>query len=175
IILSVFGVLMLSAGKAGLSFSNLLRDITEKSTLLGLASGFFLGASVVLFRGASLALEGENNFVKAATSVAFSTTLQTLLLCLYLRFREPGEISKLFLHWKKVGMVSLVSILGSIGWFTAFTIENASYVRTLGQVELVFSLVFSILVFREKVTRLEIGGMVFIIGGIVLLLFFRSG
>ena len=64
IILSVFGVLMLSAGKAGLSFSNLLRDITEKSTLLGLASGFFLGASVVLFRGASLALEGENNFVK---------------------------------------------------------------------------------------------------------------
>ena len=175
IILSVFGVLMLSAGKAGLSFSNLLRNITEKSTLLGLASGFFLGASVVLFRGASLALEGENNFVKAATSVAFSTTLQTLLLCLYLRFREPGEISKLFRHWKKAGMVSLVSILGSIGWFTAFTIENASYVRTLGQVELVFSLVFSILVFREKVTRLEIGGMVFIIGGIVLLLFFRSG
>ena len=80
----------------------------------------------------------------------------------------------MFLHWKKAGMVSLVSILGSIGWFTAFTIENASYVRTLGQVELVFSLVFSILVFREKVTRLEIGGMVLIIGGIVLLLFFRS-
>ena len=126
IIFSVFGVLMLSAGKAGLSLSNLFRDVSEKSTLLGLASGFFLGASVVFFRGASLALDGENSFVNAATSVAFSTSLQTLLLCLYLRFKERGEISKLFRYWKKVGMVSLVSILGSICWFTAFTIENAS-------------------------------------------------
>jgi drug/metabolite transporter (DMT)-like permease len=72
-------------------------------------------------------------------------------------------------------MVSVVSILGSICWVTAFTIENASYVRTLGQIELIFSLAFSIMVFREKVTRLEVGGMIFIIGGIILLLFFRNG
>ena len=101
IILSVFGVLMLSAGKAGLSFSNLLRDITEKSTLLGLASGFFLGASVVLFRGASLALEGENNFVKAATSVAFSTTLQTLLLVFILDSENPERSPNCSVNGKK--------------------------------------------------------------------------
>ena len=172
---SVLGVLMLSAGKAGLSISNLVYSISEKSTLLGLASGFFLGASVVLFRGASLALEGGDSFLKAATTVAFSTSLQTLLLCLYLRFRESGQITKIFLLWKKTGMVSVVSILGSICWVTAFTIENASYVRTLGQIELIFSLAFSIMVFREKVTRLEVGGMIFIIGGIILLLFFRNG
>jgi drug/metabolite transporter (DMT)-like permease len=82
IFISVLGVLVLSAGKAGLQLSNLVAGITQRSTLIGLLSGFFLGASVVLFRGASLALEGGDSFLKAATTVAVSTSFQTLLLCL---------------------------------------------------------------------------------------------
>jgi drug/metabolite transporter (DMT)-like permease len=70
-------------------------------------------------------------------------------------------------------LVSIVSILGSICWVTAFTIENAAHVRTLGQVELLFSLLFSLIVFREQVARLEILGMALILGGIVLLLLYH--
>ena len=173
IFISVLGVLVLSAGKAGLQLSNLVAGITQRSTLIGLLSGFFLGASVVLFRGASLALEGGDSFLKAATTVAVSTSFQTLLLCLYLRLREPGQLRKILKIWKKAGLVSIVSILGSICWVTAFTIENAAHVRTLGQVELLFSLLFSLIVFREQVARLEILGMALILGGIVLLLLYR--
>ncbi|MEE2717913.1 MAG: DMT family transporter [SAR324 cluster bacterium] len=173
ILISVFGVLVLSAGQSGLRLSNLVAGLTQRSTGLGLLSGFFLGASVVLYRGASHALEGGDSFLKAGTTVAFSTTFQTLLLCLFLSVREPEQIGKILRLWKKAGAVSVVSLLGSICWVTAFTIENAAYVRTLGQVELLFSLLFSIIVFREKVARLEVLGMALILGGIVLLLLFR--
>ena len=173
IIISVLGVLVLSAGQAGLKLANLVAGITQRSTLIGLLSGFFLGASVVLYRGASHALEGGDSFLKAATTVAVSTSFQTLLLCLYLRLREPGQLRKILKIWKKAGLVSIVSILGSICWVTAFTIENAAHVRTLGQVELLFSLLFSLIVFREQVARLEILGMALILGGIVLLLLYR--
>jgi drug/metabolite transporter (DMT)-like permease len=143
IFISVLGVLVLSAGKAGLQLSSLVAGITQRSTL------------------------------KAATTVAVSTSFQTLLLCLYLRLREPGQLRKILKIWKKAGLVSIVSILGSICWVTAFTIENAAHVRTLGQVELLFNLLFSLIVFREQVARLEILGMALILGGIVLLLLYR--
>ena len=57
-----------------------------------------------------------------------------------------------------------------IGWFTAFTIQNASYVRALGQVELIFTFLATTLFFKEKVSRTELIGIVMVAGGIVLLL-----
>ncbi len=173
IAVSVSGVLILAAAKAGLTLRSLVSGISEKATLIGLASGFFLGASVVLFRGASHALEGGDSFVRAATTVAVSTTFQTALLCFYLLFREPGQLGRILRSWKKSALVSLVSIIGSICWVTAFTLENAAYVRTLGQVELLFSLLFSVVIFREAVARLEICGMILVVSGIVMMILTR--
>ena len=42
---------------------------------------------------------------------------------------------------------------GTMGWFTAFTLQKAAYVYALGQVELILSLAASVLFFRESVTR----------------------
>ena len=61
-------------------------------------------------------------------------------------------------------------MLGSVGWFTAMTIQNAAYVRAVGQVELIFSFLTSILIFKEKLTIYEILGTVLIVGGILILL-----
>ena len=44
-------------------------------------------------------------------------------------------------------------------WFWAFTLQNAAYVKALGQVELLLSLLASVLFFKEKVSRREILGM----------------
>ena len=60
--------------------------------------------------------------------------------------------------------------IGSIGWFTAMTLENAAYVRAVGQVELVFTFVASYFFFRERSTALEIAGILLIVAGIVILL-----
>ena len=63
-------------------------------------------------------------------------------------------------------------MLGSLGWFTAFTLQNAAYVRALGQVELVFSVLAAWLVFRERSSGRELAGIALIalsIAAIVLL------
>jgi len=64
----------------------------------------------------------------------------------------------------------VTSVAGSIGWFTAMTLEFASYVKTLGQLEFLFTLAISILYFRERPTPMEFMGMGLIIFGAVILL-----
>ncbi|MGB0800028.1 MAG: EamA/RhaT family transporter, partial [Planktomarina sp.] len=53
---------------------------------------------------------------------------------------------------------------GSLGWFTAFALQNVAYVKALGQVELVFSLAVSALIFGERLTLRE--GIALIVVGV---------
>ena len=91
----------------------------------------------------------------------------------YLLWREPGEIGRVITHWRWAGAVSVAGILGSICWFTAFTIQNAAYVRALGQVELVFTFIATTVFFRERVDWRESIGIVLVVASIVLLLLAR--
>ena len=73
-------------------------------------------------------------------------------------------------QWRVASLVGVSGMLGSAGWFTAMTLENAAYVRAVGQVELVFTFIASCFFFRERSTALELAGIVLIVGGIVILL-----
>jgi drug/metabolite transporter (DMT)-like permease len=57
--------------------------------------------------------------------------------------------------------------------FTATTIQNAAYVRALGQVELLFTFGAGHLFFRERSKALELIGIGLVAGGILLLLLHR--
>ena len=61
-------------------------------------------------------------------------------------------------------------MLGSAGWFTAMTLENAAYVRAVGQIELVFTFIASYFFFRERSNTLELAGILLIVTGIIILL-----
>ena len=50
------------------------------------------------------------------------------------------------------------------------TLENAAYVRAVGQIELVFTFIASYFFFRERSTALELGGILRVVAGIVILL-----
>ena len=67
-------------------------------------------------------------------------------------------------------MVGITGVLGSAGWFTAMTLQNAAYVRTLGQVELILTFLASHYLFRERIRKLEVIGVLLIVASIVLLL-----
>ena len=51
-----------------------------------------------------------------------------------------------------------------------FTLQTVAYVNALGQVELIFSLLVSVLVFSETVSRREWQGLIVLAGSILLLL-----
>ncbi|MEL0105911.1 MAG: EamA family transporter [Rhodospirillaceae bacterium] len=170
IIVSLFGVMALSVSQQKISWRNLLTSLTEKPTLIGLASGTFLGASVVFYRGASLSLGGEGFIMQAAYALAVATVLQTVLMGLYLRMREPGQMTAVLRNWKPALMVGVAGVVGSVGWFTAFTIQNAAYVRALGHIELVFMFLTSVFIFKEKSNAMEVAGILAIVAGILILL-----
>ena len=174
VVISTCGVLVISAGKAKLSPANLVRGLTQKSTLIGLSCGLVLGASAVLFRGATLALEHESVLARAAYTAVVATILQTVLMTVWLRAFEPGQITLVIRNWRTAGTVGFVGWLGSLGWFTAFALTNAAYVRALGQIELIFSYLSSLFFFKERVTRTEAIGIVLLILGIVILLLERG-
>ena len=96
-------------------------------------------------------------------------TLQMVVMTVWLYLREPGQLQAVWAARKTALWVGLTSLGGSLGWFTAFTLQNAAYVKAVGQVELILSLAASVLFFREKITRRELGGLAFLIISILIL------
>lgn len=174
ILVSLFGVLALSVAETKISVRSLLTSLTEKPTLIGLACGAMLGASVVLYRGAGLALDDGGYLIRAAMALSVSVVIQTILMGIYLAWREPDQLKAVLVHWRPSLSVGVAGALASVFWFSAFTVQNAAYVRALGQIELVFTMLASVIFFREKVKGLELVGIGFIIAGILILVFTRG-
>jgi len=170
ITVSLFGVFMLSSVKSGRGIKDILFSWTEKAALYGLASAGLLGLSAVSYRGAALSMHAEGVLLPAASTLVVALTIQTGLMTAYLVLSEKGEITKVWQNRNKAMLVGVASMLGSVGWFTAMTMQNAAYVRALGQVELIFTFLTSVLIFRERIAKAEIGGALLIIGGVLILL-----
>ncbi|WP_375551887.1 DMT family transporter [Rhodophyticola porphyridii] len=135
----------------------------------GLASGLLFGISAVGYRGASLSLPEGDVFLRAAFTLAAATAVQTVTLGLWLAWRERGQIAKVLASWRVSGLVGLTSMLGSLGWFTAFTLQTAAYVKALGQIELVFTFLFSVFWLKERSSPKEIWGIALIVASIGLI------
>lgn len=168
--LGVVGIMVLSVAQTDITWKNLVASLFEKPALVGILSGAFLGASVVFYRGAALALEDTETIMRAAYALAVSVTIQTVFMGFYLRFREPGQLTAVVRHWPPALAVGVASVLGSIGWFTAFTLQNAAYVRAVGQIELVFTFIASVFFFKEKTNRVELLGIFLVVAAIFILI-----
>ena len=169
ILIAFAGVLVMTLGRNRLSPSALLFGLKQKATLVGLACGFALGLASVLFRGATLSLEESGMLMRSAYTLAIATTIQTLILLVWLCIFQPGQIQRTFTQWRSCAMVGFAGWAASIFWFMAFTLTHAAYVRALGQIELIFTFLVSVVFFREKVSRTEIIGVILLSGAIVLL------
>ncbi|MGI9426310.1 MAG: DMT family transporter [Hyphomicrobiaceae bacterium] len=173
IIVSLVGVMMISMTKSALTTRALLANWFDKTALIGIASGAFFAVSVIGYRAASLGLDGGDFIIRAATTLAFVTVFQTIVMAIYMQVREPGQVMEVLRSWKMTSLVGLVGMLGSVGWITAMTLQNAAYVRALGQVELIFTFAASYLAFGERSTKSEIAGIILVTAGILALLLWR--
>ncbi|MDX1433813.1 MAG: EamA family transporter [Gammaproteobacteria bacterium] len=173
IVVSLIGVMAISVARQDVSWRALLLGWIERPALIGLASGACFGLSAVSYRAASLSLGGEGFVMQAAFTLAVVTVMQSLAMSLWLAVREPGEMTRVLRAWPVAGLVGLSGMVASACWLTAMTIQNAAYVRALGQIELVFTFVASVLIFRERSNAVEASGIALVIAGIVVLLLWR--
>ncbi len=143
----------------------------DRAALTGILSGALFGISAVSYRAASLSLESGDFIVRAAMTLAFVTLFQTVVMAVVMRIREPGQIRAVFAAWRVSSVVGLTGMLASALWFTAMTLQNAAYVRALGQIELVFTFAASRLVFGERSTVRELVGIGLVTAGVLILVF----
>ncbi len=152
IALGFLGVVLLSDPPEGGSLLN-------RAAALGLLSGVFFALSAVTYRGATLAMQTGDTLLTAGATLTVVTLWQTLALGVWLRWKEPGQITATFRQWRQTSIVGAFSLLGSWGWFAAFSLMNAAYVFAVGQVELIFSLSVGAFWFRERLRWREWVGM----------------
>ncbi|MGX1196998.1 EamA family transporter [Parvibaculum sp. MBR-TMA-1.3b-4.2] len=173
ILVSLFGVLMISMAKSDLPLVRFWRSLGEKPALMGIASGALYGISAVSYRAGALSLGLEGFVLPAAFMLLVVLAIQTATMTVWLWIYRRNDLKAAFRLWPQSAAVGLVGALGSIGWFSAMTLQNAAYVRALGQIELVFTFITSHIVFREKTSRLEFLGIVLVVGGLLLLVLGR--
>lgn len=163
------GVLLLSPADKARPLASLAAGWTSRAALLGLASGAGFAFSAIGYRGAALALGDTPFAMSAAYTLVIAQAIQTVLLGGWLLWRDRAVVRRVLAAWKPSLFAGFMGAAASAGWFTAFALETAAHVRTLGLVELVFSLAVARRFFREKLTRLELAGIALLAAGIVLI------
>jgi drug/metabolite transporter (DMT)-like permease len=169
IVVSVAGVVVLTVARTSVKRSSLVSRLWNTSALVGLASGLCFALASLSIRKASLSFGIDDFLLTAGITLVTVVSLQTLMMLVYVAVKTPRQLIVIAHQWRVSLLVGITSALGSIGWFTAMTLERASYVKALGQIEFVFALAVSTLFFRERTTALELGGMALLGVGVVLL------
>jgi drug/metabolite transporter (DMT)-like permease len=170
IAVSVFGVMMISVARTEFSWRALLTSVGSRTALIGLASGTFFGISGVAYRAASLALEGPNFMMQAAVTLAFVIVFQSVVMGAWMAWKDWAEIGRIAKAWKPSLLVGLAGACASFGWFMAMTLQQAAIVKSLAQIEMIFTFASSVFFFHERINWLETIGCALIVGGILILL-----
>jgi len=165
VVLGTVGV-MLSSAK-GNGWRALLSDWTSRAALIGLASGTAFAVSTVGYRGAALALHPTPPLIAAAAVLVYAQLLQTVLLGGWLLLRNRAVIAAVFREWRASGIAGFMGAAASAGWFTAMAIEPVANVRTLGLIEVFFSYVVSLRLFKERLTGIETAGLILVVLGMI--------
>ena len=172
IVVVMLGVVLMLLGRkvgagssAGLNASPLL----GRTLQVALACALMFSFSYLFLRAATLELGVEHHYLwRAGWTLVLVTVMQTIGLGVWLAFKEPAVFKQMWPKRRIAGFIGLTSALGSIGWYSAFALQNAAYVRAVGQIEAVFTLAIAWLYFHEKITRLELLGIAATLVGVLM-------
>lgn len=165
--LGVVALLLLSGGTGAGGIK--LAHLATRAAGLGIASGVLFAFSAVTYRAASLDVVSDDPLMRASVTLACVVAMQTAIMVVWLVLREPGQIAAVWGARRVAVWIGLTSMGGSLCWFIAFTLQNAAYVKALGQVELILSIAASTMFFKEKITGREWLGMAVLVVSILML------
>ena len=173
ILLGVISVLFLSFAKKAETvlgtFKYLFYSMMSMGTLIGLLSGLLLAASVVTFRMAIISVDAP--LLDKSLYISFiAIVFQTILVGLYLFFFKKEQFFAVFKYWKPSLPAGICGTGATFGWFVAFGLATAAEVRAVGQIELIFSIFVSLLVFKEKIKRTELIGILLLGASILIII-----
>lgn len=151
-----FAIFLMSKGGQG-------NKLSLSTLLIGLGSGLSFAITSLLVREASLELANLPFLHRAAWVLISVITFQCIVMLIYLGLFSRQTLIAMF---ERVGLtfkVSFCSCLASLGWFTAMSMQSVPIVKTLGQIEILFSLLISTYFFKEKLASTDHWGLVLVV------------
>ena len=172
--LNPMGYLSILFGVCGLLIASnwdvTLKDLSDNQSIrYGLGAGLGFALASLWIRDASLSLEIPR-IVSAAAVLLYMVILQSLICLVWVSVKEPEQFMLIKNNLKSSLFIGFTGVLGSIGWFTAMSLQNAALVKTLGQIEFIASLLITYLYFNEKISAREYLGIAFIALSLLLLI-----
>jgi drug/metabolite transporter (DMT)-like permease len=167
--MSIVGILLLSPIFTSGKFE--LKDIFDKSALLGMSVGFFFSIGSVLGKKAMLLFGGGIKLLPVVMVFSFYTVIQNFMYLAYTWYKGVlrSTVSNILKHYKACSAVGLLSMFGACSWLLAFSMQKVTYVTLVGQIEILISLFISKQIFSETQKLSELVGIVLIVFSVVVL------
>lgn len=159
--LSVMGWIGILVGAVAvfvLSGMNRSGQLSLQTVLIGFACGTSFALTSLFVREASLVLDIPFPF-SAAWVLLWVLCIQTIALSIYIATKQRQVFSQLKANGKMTFATSVTSCVGSIGWFSAMALQDVAYVKTLGQLEVLLTIVISIFWLKNPAQKNEIVGL----------------
>lgn len=164
------GVLVGAVAVFLLSGARSMATLSWPTLWTGLASGLCFAIASLMVREASLELSQLPFLHRAGWVLLCAITLQNLLLLVWLFIKSPQTLTAMRQRKGLTARVSLASFLGSLGWFSAMSLQSVPLVKTLGQIEVLFTLLISLYFFKEKLVKTDHAGLWLVMLGAVLVI-----
>ncbi|MCA0325040.1 MAG: DMT family transporter [Proteobacteria bacterium] len=168
--LASLGVALLAWPRRGAADGAGLARWLSPSAGWGLACGAAFAVATVAYRAAALELGASSALLSAAWGVTLAQAMQTLGLGGWVAWRQPGGLAPVLRAWRVSLLAGAMGALASLAWFAAYALHTAAAVRTVGMVEVLFSLMVSRRLFREHLSGFEWAGLALVLLGIAWLL-----
>ena len=171
IIIAFIGLIFISVTKDHIGLKRIIFSISTPSALMGIISGTSFAISGLFVKNSTLSMPETPIIINASFTIVFLLFSQAIAVGLYLYITNKKELFKIKNHFKNGLVVGFTSLIVSTGWYTAYALSNVAYVKAVGQIEMIFSMLISKKFFKEKIETLEIVGIFLILSGILLLVF----
>ena len=141
----------------------------SKAALYGLVCGACFAIATVGFRGAALELQAPSALLSGAWGVFTAQCMQTLAMGLWFVWRDPAVLGRIAKAWRVSLVAGCMGSAASLAWFSAYALQSAASVRTLGMVEVIFSYFVSRRFLKEQLRLNEKWGIALVLIGIVII------
>jgi drug/metabolite transporter (DMT)-like permease len=162
--LSLFGWIGIVVGAVAifvLSGGGRKGQLSLKTVVIGLACGTCFALTSLFVREASHLLNVPFPH-SAAWVLLWVLCIQTTLLITYIAVKNRSTFEVIKNNAKMTLITSIISCFGTICWFSAVSLQHVAYVKTLGQVEVLLTMLLATFWLKNKVQKHEVIGLLLI-------------
>jgi len=152
------------------AFSSVVKSFVSIGTPVGLLAGLAITLSQIFFRLSIVSMDGSLLNRSLFLSV-ISLLFQIFVFGLYLYYFKKEEFFLIFKNLKACIPVGISGTGATVFWFIGFGLATVAEVKAVGQVELIFSVLISIFIFRERIRFNEFFGILLLSSSILIVIF----